>query len=320
MKYLLLILIATTSLFATTLEVEKGKQDSINYYLYVPQQSLPTENIRFQWYSVERNIWNEYDGKVIIHSDTFYINQLKIENAASDTLFSKNLVDKKDQFFFCEAVDSSNNTKYTSNYCYLQGTKGEYLKSMLSVRYTDDSTKLELLNDTLLDSTFTVTWYLYNWYGYPPNYGEQTIKLAMNKPSITASYIDTNEIKYYHDPAGGSQTVYCEIECNSGDFEGFTYKTEEVKASRLLKNEIIAIYNPVEISGASPISISNSNILFHNNEDYSINIYSARGQLLRNCTSKKLCFSLKDLALASGLYQVQVIQGTTIFRSQFILR
>ncbi len=83
-----------------------------------------------------------------------------------------------------------------------------------------------------------------------------------------------------------------------------------VANSKLLQSDIKSDY----------FNIQNNQLSLSNDTPYRIKIFSANGRLLRNFSGVNTTVSLNKQGLASGMYQMQIVQGANLFTSQFILK
>lgn len=68
------------------------------------------------------------------------------------------------------------------------------------------------------------------------------------------------------------------------------------------------------------IQLVNNRLFFATSANYEIEVFSARGQLVRNISGKQRAVSLNSLGLAKGVYQIRVAQGVHTFNGQFITK
>ncbi len=68
------------------------------------------------------------------------------------------------------------------------------------------------------------------------------------------------------------------------------------------------------------LSVINNELQFTNLAPYTVNIFSANGQLIKAISGMETAVSLNSLGLANGIYQMRVVQGADVFNGQFILK
>ncbi len=82
----------------------------------------------------------------------------------------------------------------------------------------------------------------------------------------------------------------------------------------------VSILNQTVQSNELQINVIGTTLHLNNFAQYSLNIYSANGRLLRNITETNNTIFLDKLNLASGIYQMSITQGADVFNGQFILK
>lgn len=73
-------------------------------------------------------------------------------------------------------------------------------------------------------------------------------------------------------------------------------------------------------SSQPSISFNGMSLSFQKTLPYSVSIFSVQGRLLRNLSKSERIISLDKLGLASGVYQLRVVQGADVFTEQFMLK
>lgn len=76
----------------------------------------------------------------------------------------------------------------------------------------------------------------------------------------------------------------------------------------------------ITVSSSTQIAVISNELRFTNLAPYTVNIFSANGQQLKEISGVETSVPLNSLGLANGIYQMRVVQGVDLFTGQFILK
>jgi len=161
---------------------------------------------------------------------------------------------------------------------------------------------------------YRVQWYRVVQFGYYLDAPDNTLWVGSGDLiGIAGGNVDTLDASKVTDV----QEVVCKV--SNVETREIVWQSESLW---LDEADAVAIvqHSTAKMVKSSPVSVRNDELHVDGSAPFSAKIYSVSGKQLWEINGSTSAVSLKALGLASGLYQISVIQGTKQFNQQIILR
>lgn len=162
---------------------------------------------------------------------------------------------------------------------------------------TADSMQFQVSEDSTFTSTIIDTSDDYSYYSAAYTIGYNTLNWSV-----------TEGKKYYFRARSYKRNgVYTDWSEISSAWAGDSTKSTNILTGETVKN-------------AQRFSITNAQLRLPSQSPFSVKIFTANGKIVREIRGSTNLINMNNLGLASGVYQMRVVQGADVFTSKFVLK